>query len=223
MKGYKDADGAVSVPAFVVPASQIIQNMGGLPRVRGTPAPAVSFVAGTGSNRLPLGSRTNKRTGTEAMDLLSPSPKRTKTEGPTSSLLSKPPPTGIIDLTQDDEPTKYIPTRRQPTRPALANISNNAGRPKKKKKKVAQHQLITRESIVQRETTGVLAKIASKLRASAHALDVDRDTLRQRWEIDGNLQLQQVTKYLAELNECFTKAENGIKDALMVIEDRLLR
>lgn len=73
-----------------------------------------------------------------------------------------------------------------------------------------------------RESVGLLAKIASKLRASAHTLDVDRETLRQRWEVDTVLQLQRTTDNLADLNGCFTMAENGIHSALEVIEQRLL-
>lgn len=72
------------------------------------------------------------------------------------------------------------------------------------------------------ESLGTLAKIASKLRASAHALGMDRENLRQCWEVDEALQLQHVTDNLAELNEYFTTTENGIYAALDVIEKRLL-
>lgn len=72
------------------------------------------------------------------------------------------------------------------------------------------------------ESLGTLAKIASKLRASAHAVEMDRENLRQCWEVDEALQLQHVTDNLAELNEYFTTTENGIYAALDVIEKRLL-
>ena len=72
------------------------------------------------------------------------------------------------------------------------------------------------------ESLGALAKVASKLRASAHALDVDRETLRQCWEVDEMLQLQHVTDDLAQLNEYFTATENDLYAALDVIETRLL-
>ena len=73
-----------------------------------------------------------------------------------------------------------------------------------------------------RESLGTLAKIASKLRASVHAIAVDRETLRQRWEVDEHLQLQRITDNLVDLNDCFTSAEEGIHGALEVIEKRLL-
>lgn len=76
--------------------------------------------------------------------------------------------------------------------------------------------------MVHRETTGVLAKIASKLRACAHAFDVDRETLRARWEVDNNFQLQHITDHIAISMNILTRAEDGIEDALAVIEDRLL-
>lgn len=73
-----------------------------------------------------------------------------------------------------------------------------------------------------RDTFAMIARIASKLRASAYALAVDRDTLRQRWEVDEDLQLQTVTDHFIDLNEYFCTAEDGIRDALDVIERRLL-
>ena len=76
--------------------------------------------------------------------------------------------------------------------------------------------------MIDRETTVIFAKIASKLRASGHAVDVDRDTLRERWNVDAHLQTQRVTDHLQELNECFTRVEDAIGDALSVIEGHLL-
>ena len=72
------------------------------------------------------------------------------------------------------------------------------------------------------ESLGTLAKIASKLRASAHALDTDRENLRRCWEADEALQVQHVTDHLAELNGYFSATENGIFAALDVIEKTLL-
>ena len=124
VRAYQDADRTVSVPAFVVPAPQILRNMNGPPRVRGTSA--VSFAASTGSDRIPLGPRSNKRTGDELIDLGSSSTKRAKTDAPAPPAISGSSLTTCIDLIQDDKPVTYVPTRRQPTRPALATISNNA-------------------------------------------------------------------------------------------------
>ncbi|KAL2050603.1 hypothetical protein ABVK25_009111 [Lepraria finkii] len=102
--------------------------MNGAPRVRGTPA--FSFAAGTGSNRMPLGPRSNKQTGDELIDLGSPSPKPAKTEAPAIPAISGSSQSNRIDLIQDDKPVAHVPTRRQPTRPALANLKQRQHRRK---------------------------------------------------------------------------------------------
>lgn len=215
-QAYRDADRAPEVPAFVVSAKQIIKNVSSMTREqRSARTPATS------TNKVALGPRPSNKRNADVVDLLSSSPKRAKTE---------PPPTpNVIDLTQDDEAsTKFVPSRRPPSRPALADISNRGGsnwgtgpKPSQKRRKKPL-PLPLREQNVHRESIGLLAKIASKLRASAHAISVDRETLRQRWELDEMLQLQQITNHLADLNECFTKAENGIYGGFEIIENRLL-
>ena len=212
-KGVTDAYGdgvrSPSVPAFVVSAKQLIKNLN--PTTRGqrsarTPA--------TGTKNVALGRRATNKRNAEVIDLLSSSPKRAKTEQPA--------PPNVIDLTQDDEPTtKYISTRRLPMRPALGNITNRGTAPKPSQKRRATARP-TQVQDIHGESLGTLAKIASKLRASAHAVDVDRETLRQCWEVDQMLQLQHITDNLAELNEYLTATEHGIYAALDVIEKRLL-
>lgn len=168
----------------------------------------------TGTNNLALGPRTSNKRDADAIDLLSSSPKRAKTVPPAIS--------NVIDLTQDDEPTtEFIPSRRLPLRPALANITNRGTGPNDSQKR-RKNSHPPREQDIHRESIGMLAKIASKLRASAHAFGVDRESLRQRWEVDDWLQLQHTTDHLADLNEFLTIAENGIHSALEVIEQRLL-
>ncbi|CAF9913115.1 MAG: hypothetical protein ALECFALPRED_008638 [Alectoria fallacina] len=208
-QAYRDGVITPSVPAFVVSAKQLIKNVDSITRgqhsVR-TPA--------TGTNNVALGPRTSNKRNAETVDLLSSSPKRAKTEPPVTP--------NVIDLTQDEEPTttRFIPTHRLPLRPALANITNHGTGPKALQRRKVQRPL--REQDVHGESVSMLAKIASKLRASAHALDVDREALRRRWEVDDKLQHQHITDHLADLNECFTNAENGIHGALEVIEKRLL-
>ena len=205
---YRDTYRTPSVPAFVVSAKQLIKNVNSITRGQhSTRTPA------TGTNNVALGPRaSNKRNA--VIDLLSSSPKRAKTEPPATP--------NVIDLTQDDEPTtRFVPTRRPPSRPALANITNRGRGPKVSQKRRKNPRPL-QEQVIHRESVGVLAKIASKLRASAHALDVDRETLRRRWEVDTVFQLQRTTDNLADLNGCFTMAENGIHSALEVIEQRLL-
>lgn len=50
-----------------------------------------------------------------------------------------------------------------------------------------------------------------------------RDTLKRRWDSDRALQLQSVTDQLADLNECFTRSEEALRDSIAVIEERLLK
>ncbi len=206
---YRDTDRTPSVPAFVVSAKQLIRNVNSITRGQhSTRTPA------TGTNNVALGPRASNKRNTDLIDLLSSSPKRAKTEPPATP--------NVIDLTLDDEPTtKFVPTRRPPSRPALANITNRGPGPKISQKRRKKSRSL-REQVTHGESVGLLAKIASKLRASAHALDVDRETLRQRWEVDTVLQLQRTTDNLADLNGCFTMAENGIHSALEVIEKKLL-
>ena len=207
---YRDGVRSPAVPAFVVSAKQLIKNLN--PTIRGQRSARPPT---TGSNNVALGSRATNKRNAEVIDLLSSSPKRAKTEQPAAP--------DVIDLTQDDEPTtKFVPTRPPPSRPALANITNRgtaAPNPSRKRRKATRP---TRVQDIHGESLGTLAKIANKLRASAHALEVDRETLRQRWEVDETLQLQYVTDNLAELNEYFTATETGIYAALDVIEKRLL-
>ena len=60
-------------------------------------------------------------------------------------------------------------------------------------------------------------------RASLHALQVDRETLKTRWEVEEHLRLEHVTNRLAELNQHFTMADEALEDSLAVIEHELLR
>ena len=206
---YRDGIRPPSVPAFVVSAKQLTKNLNSITRGQrsaGTPT--------TGVNSVALGARaTNKRNADDVIDLVSSSPKRAKTEQPATR--------SVIDLTQDDEPIpKYVPTRRLPLRPAPSNANRGTG-PKPSQKRLKRPRPRPLQDI-HGDSLGALAKIASKLRASAHALDVDRETLRQRWEVDEMLQLQHVTDDLAQLNEYFTATENDLYAALHVIETRLL-
>ena len=202
---YQDGTRSPSVPAFVISAKQLIENVNLITR---GPTPA------TGTNNVALGPRGTKKRNADVIDLISSSPKRAKTEQPAAP--------NVIDLTQEDGPTtKFIPTRRLPFRPALAQITNLATGARSAQERRKDTRSVRKQDI-HGESLGTLAKIASKLRASAHALDVDRETLRARWEVDETLQLQHVTEYLAELNECFAATENGIQAALEVIEKDLL-
>ena len=206
---YRDGVRPPSVPAFVVSAKQLIKNLNPT-----TPAERSPGTPTTGANNVALGAReTNKRNADDIIDLVSSSPKRAKTEQPATR--------SVIDLTQDDEPTtRFLPTRRLPLRPAPNSTNRGTGPKPSQKRRKSTRPALLRD--IHGESLGALAKIASKLRASAHALDIDRETLRQRWEVDEMLQLQRVTDDLARLNEYFTATENDLYAALDVIERRLL-
>ena len=64
------------------------------------------------------------------------------------------------------------------------------------------------------------AKIASKQRASLHALQVDRETLKKRWEVAEHLRLERITNRLAELNQHFTMPEEAHEDSFAKIASK---
>ena len=206
-QAYRDFGKTPSVPPFVITAKQLINNIKSISRGQNPARPPAA-------ENSPLRPRASNKRNSDVIGVLSSSPKRAKTE-PSST-------PKIVDLTQDDEPeSTFIPNRCPRPRPALADITTNriSRKNSQRRRKIARS---LREPDVYRESLSALAKIASKLRASVHAIVVDRETLRQRWEVDEHLQLQHVTDNLVDLNECFTSAENGIHGALEVIEKRLL-
>ncbi len=207
---YKDADRPTSVPAFVTPSNEIIRKINDLTHPQGTQRP--SFTAGTGSNRQPLSERSSNKRTADAVAGQTPSRnKRTKTDATTSPAAPGSSQRNAIDLTSEVPTVSYQPTRGRLHYRNISRIFN----PRRRR--------VNREQLIQSETTGIMAKIASKLRASQHALQIDRETLRNRWEVDGHLQLVHVTDQLAELNQHFTMAEEAIEESLAVIEHRLLK
>ena len=208
-QAYRDFGRTPSVPPFVVSAKQITNNIKSISHGQNPARPPAA-----GTEKSPPRPHVSKKRNSDAIGVLSSSPKRSKTEPPSTP--------NIIDLTQDDEPkSTFIPSSRAQPRPALADLTaNRISRKRSQRRRKTAHPW--REPDVYRESLGTLAKIASKLRASVHAIAVDRETLRQRWEVDEYLQLQHITDNLVDLNECFTSAEDGIHGALEVIEKRLL-
>ena len=201
-QAYRDFGNFPSVPPFVINANQLIDNIKSISRVQYPAAPPT------------VGTSTSNKRNSDAVGVLSPSSKRART-GLSFTL-------NVVGRAQDDErESASIPSRPAHPRAALTKLSTNrisSKRPQRRRKSARSW----REQEVHRESIGALAKIASKLRASVHAIAVDRETLRQRWEVDEHLQLQHITDNLVDLNECFTSAEKGIHGALEVIEKRLL-
>ena len=204
-QAYRGFGKTPSVPAFVTGAKQLIDNVESISRAQNLARPPA-----TGTENAPLRPRVSNKRSSDASDVLSSSTKRAKID-----------PSYIVDLTREDEhETRFIPSRRPRSRPLTELATNRSSRKNyQRRRKTARSW---RESDVYHESLGTLAKIASKLRASVHAIAVDRETLRQRWEVDEHLQLQRITDNLVDLNECFTSAEEGIHGALEVIEKRLL-
>ena len=77
--------------------------------------------------------------------------------------------------------------------------------------------------VIHDDTNSVLAHCISKLHSAAHGVAVDRDSLRERWELDDELKAQTVTNDLAELNGQFRNLEEVISQATKIIEERLVR
>ncbi|KAK0514364.1 hypothetical protein JMJ35_002981 [Cladonia borealis] len=212
---YKDAERSTSVPASVPPVDEILRRINDLTHPQSRQRVSFTFTGGTGQNRQPLGERsTNKRTA-EAVAGQTPSKnKRTKTNTTASPAIEGSSQANAIDLTSEAPAVTIFNPQRPGPRLHYRNITRifNTRRPH-----------VSREQLIQGETTGIIAKIASKLRASQHALQIDRETLRNRWDVDEHLQLVHVTDQLAELNRHFSMAEEAIEDSLAVIEQKLLK
>ena len=207
---YKDADRSTSVPAFVPPSEETIRKINGITHPQGPQRP--SFTAGSGPNRQPLGERSsNKRTADAVAGQTASRNKRTKTNATAFPAVAGSSHRNAIDLTSEVPTVTYVPTRPRLHYRNITRIFN------------PRRRHLQREQLIQGETTGIIAKIASKLRASQHALQVDRETLRNRWEVDEHLQYVHVTDQLAELNKHFTMAEEAIESSLAVIEHQLLK
>ena len=67
-----------------------------------------------------------------------------------------------------------------------------------------------------------LHRILDGLKHSEANIDRDREILKERWELDAELQRQSVTDDLQVLNECFLAAKTALRDAVMIVEDRLV-
>ena len=169
-----------------------------------------SFTAGTNSNRQALGERSiNKRSADAIAGETPGNNKRTKKDATTSPAVAGSSQHNAIDLTSEVSAVKY-----QPTRLHYRNITKIFN---------TRRRNVNREQLIKGETTGIVAKIASKQRASLYALQVDRETLKNRWEVDEHLRQEHITDRLAELNQHFTMAEEALKDSLAVIEHTLLK
>lgn len=210
---YEEGGRSPSVPAFVIPAAQLIKDTTSYPDCRASNAAVAPH-----SKRVPLGPRSvNKRTIDQPRSEL-PARKRARSEMPNFQNAANHIP--VIDLT-DDSPisqVQYVPSRPQQAPP----VTNKAMKNRRKRERQRQSSLLGHQARSQRVTNITLSRVLDGLEGSAFQLDKDRDGLRQRWEVDTNLQLQTVTDHLGELNECFTRAEEAIAEGIAIVRERLL-
>ena len=223
-QAYKSAETARSVPSFVVPAKEILKD------VR-----SFSKSSHTSSTQQIL-----KRSSSSFIDLTTSDAKRylhTKMKKTTTAKALN----QIIDLTMEDvlESNKPPPNAPRGPRAALASMTNNAiptftsnrgarRRPRTRvTKSTRQRPILNHHERAKRarqdQTTALLARVASKLYATAADIDADRSILRERWDVDDELQGEAPTEALSHLNNCFKKIEEAVGDGARTIEDSLLR
>ncbi len=236
VQAYRDAGRHPVVPAFVISADQLTRNMN---RTKNSNHHGYSYAGSETSIQIHLPrKRVNEENAYQET-----SSKKLKLEAPNSPNIDD---RIVIDLTDDDTPIMLSPIRLQTPGSALSNITNRANQvptdttftplhtphpalsditkpASKKDKRLKKEQARINFELEQRNVTTIaLQKIATRLRNIEEAIDKDRDKLRKRWELDTSLQLQTVTDNLSEINDCFTRVEGGIRDALTVINERLL-
>ena len=202
-KAYKDLDKIPSVPAFVISAKQILQTINYNRAARKNL---------TGANRKPLKAKiSNKRAADGLEPRLASEVKRIRRNNDIYVRTIQ----SSQSMATHAEPRSYWP------HPIPSKFSNNqvVKRNKKSKKQAARKaaQLAIRQA-----TMMAFDKVHQRLKVGEANIGKDRETLRVQWDLDVNLQLQTVTDDLEILNECFTKAETAIRDAIMIIEDRFL-
>ncbi|KAL9098752.1 MAG: hypothetical protein Q9163_005645 [Psora crenata] len=244
VKSYQDLDRPQSVPAFTKTAIQILKDVRDhTRRRRDSPTPTMLGIttdgAATGSIRLPLRIKSGnqkaavtlhqnanfigspsatKRPAEGYVDLTSSSPKRLKTGGPAELLpRDENNRTAIIDLTITS------PARsRPPSHSSLVGQCHYAEKQARPQQGSRKSNAPIPQRVINHDTTLILARCASRLRGAGHGIEIDRDSLRECWELDTELQLQNVTDDLAELNACFSEAEKVIARAIAIVESRLL-
>ena len=160
----------------------------------------------------------DKRKADDYIDLTNSSPKRLKVEASSQVHGSSTKQTVLIDLTEEDLDATVTRGSHQRRGKQVANSagSNNRRMP-------ARRRQAFPPSVIQNDTTSVLAHCASKIHGAAHGIAVDRESLRERWEDDDGLKLQSVTDDLAELNREFHTLEGAISKAIKILEERLMQ
>lgn len=217
MREYRDLGRIPSLSAFDVSAQETVREQlddNALPY----PTRRTDFTA----DREPLGPRmSNKRTVDDCTPR-SASKIRKLREDHSTAIES-------FHLTQrtefdpgQEENAVNASARSCSSRSALRNLANYrrmAPSRSSKKKQEAQHM---HQQPVHTTTDILLYRVLQGLKLSKATIGKNREILSERWEIDAGLQLQTVTDDLQRLNECFSRAGNAIREAITVVEERLL-
>ncbi|MCJ1425081.1 hypothetical protein MMC29_002969 [Sticta canariensis] len=198
-----------SVPTFDVSAQRSLRKQ-------------LNYDASSGANREPLGAKmSNKRTADDFTPR--PTSKMRKTREDHTTVIKSYQSTQriTIDLTQEEDAVDSS-ARPCSSHPALGDLTNYQsmvpGRYGNNMQEVQQF----RQQSIRTTTNSSLHRILDGLKQSEANIEKDREILKERWDVDVDLQLQSVTEDLQILNECFLRAKNAIREAITIVEDRLL-
>ncbi|KAL8842899.1 MAG: hypothetical protein Q9170_000303 [Blastenia crenularia] len=205
-----------AVPAFVIPAAEIVRNLSHKPK-RGNkayPRTSTSFlpsnVSATGANAHPLRERTmNKRMATVQL-LRNQDFKRPKLEQSSQA--------AVVDITQDENAAPSLPHQSNVSRPVSVDKKRGNHAPNAARSAAVAIQA----DAIAAGTGDLLRSIVTRLNTGVETINSDREALRNRWEADKRLQLLTITDHLKILNECFARAEEGLRGSLEVIKRFIL-
>ena len=217
-RSHQDTNHRPCVPAFVVPAEQIIESLNvssGLEqmhparRVQATTTTTRSVTTshitsfggarqGSGANSEPV--RAHNKRGMGETGMWDPLTKRMKIEeGHDRRIINE---ENLIDLTEDDHDTS---PRFRSSRTPPRDVTDT-----KNRSRSDLSNIIT--------TSRVFNKIERQLRASEAEFGEIRNVLKNQWEVDVNLQQDDVTKQLLDMNNQLTNAEVSVRNVIAVMQ-----
>jgi hypothetical protein len=212
IQAYRDADRMQASPHVSYTTSKVgsgSNNFG-----NGRPRPRL-----TGANLEPVCERpSKKRTNTADFLRNTPEPKKVKAEtnGVAQTIRCGDMDT-VIDLTKDDIITNTSPLIDLVQDDKMIMALPFRPRRKSKKPKQCLPSPAESQSMIRAKTRAEFEKVLLRLRGNEQTLRKNRDVLRQRWELDVELQLQTVTNHLKQLNDCFERAEQAIQEATSLV------
>ena len=224
LKYYRDLDNP-AVPAFTFTSDQLLRRARQSSRGGNFMGFMGSHVVESNSSRQTINVY-NKRTSDDRY-MPKPAKKLKVTNAYSNQHIT-------IDLTQD-EPSYGSTPMASPPRAAQDNIhpsrrANVPGGvqsdmvpPISPSANIGQRRTENRKNVIQAHTSAALDQVANVLTEQMAQLSNARETLKIRWEEDRQLQLQTVTQDLARLNAFFSEMETVGKEALNVVQGRLMR